>query len=86
MFIDSGKIVLETSMDALAETWRTVTVAPEKYDMAEALRPLYVSNLLGARTMLFENVAAEQLEDLGDMRAPSISELFHAKMHKQGAV
>jgi ABC-2 type transport system ATP-binding protein len=82
LFIDAGRIVLDTAMDTLQETWRAVTVKPEMYEQAEALRPIHVTNLLGARTMLFENVAVEQLEVLGAVQAPTISELFHAKMQR----
>ncbi len=83
VFIDGGKIVLETPMDALAETWCAVTVAPDKYAEAEALRPIHVANVLGATTMLFENVALQELEALGQVHTPTISDLFHAKMQSR---
>ncbi len=82
LFIDGGKIVLDTSMEALPATWHSVTVAPDKYEQAEALRPIHVTSMLGAKTMLFENVAVQQLESLGQVQVPTISELFHAKMQK----
>jgi len=83
MFIDAGRIILDTPIEALAETWHAVTVAPDKYAQAEALHPISVSSVLGARTMLFENVAAEELEKLGSLHTPTVSELFHAKMRRQ---
>jgi ABC-2 type transport system ATP-binding protein len=83
VFIDGGKIVLETPMDALADTWCAVTVAPDKYAEAEALRPIHVANVLGATTMLFENVALQELEVLGQVHTPTISDLFHAKMQSR---
>lgn len=82
LFIDAGKIVLDSSMEALPETWCAVTVLPDKYERAEALHPIHVTNVLGAKTMLFEKVAIQELEGLGQLHAPSISDLFHAKMHK----
>lgn len=83
VFIDAGKIVLETPMDALAETWCAVTVAPDMCAAAEALRPIHVSSVLGAVTMLFENVALQELERFGQVYTPTISDLFHAKMQSR---
>jgi ABC-2 type transport system ATP-binding protein len=84
VFIDEGRIVLNTSMEALPETWCAVTVSTDKFAQAEALGPIHVSSALGAKTMLFENVAAEQLEILGMVRTPTISELLYAKMQNRG--
>jgi ABC-2 type transport system ATP-binding protein len=80
VFIDGGRIVLDTSMESLAENWCVVTVAPDKYAQAEALRPIHIANVLGAKTMLFENVAVQKLEALGPVQMPTISDLFLAKM------
>ncbi len=80
LFIDAGKIVLETSMEALTDKWCAVTVMPDKYAQAEALKPIYIKNVLGAKTMLFEGVATQQLELLGELQQPTITDLFHAKL------
>jgi ABC-2 type transport system ATP-binding protein len=85
LFIDAGKIVLDSPMESLTDTWCAVTVAPDKYAAAEALRPIHIANLLGAKTMLFENVSVADLAGLGQLETPTISALFQAKIHGRGS-
>ncbi len=82
MFIDDGKINLDIAMDELAETYAEVLVAPDKYEQAEALSPIHVRNMLGARAMLFENFSREALQALGEIHQPSVTDLFVAKIHQ----
>ncbi len=82
MFIDDGKISLNISMDELADTYAEVLVSSDKYEEAEALGPIHVRNILGARAMLFENARPEALQELGDIHVPSVTDLFVAKIHQ----
>jgi len=83
MFINEGKLVLNTSMDEFSETWQEVIVAPDQYEAAAALNPIHVRSGLGSKIMLFESVAREKLEQLGELQVPAVSDLFVAKMQKR---
>lgn len=82
LFIEDGKIVLDSPMEQIQETYTEVLVAPEKYEQAESLLPIYRRDLLGQQSMLFEGADRNALELLGDIRVPTISDLFIAKMQK----
>ena len=82
LFIDDGKIVLDSSMEALETTYTEVLVAPEGLEKAKALSPIYSHTVLGKHNLLFENADRNVLEALGEIRVPSISDLFIAKMQR----
>lgn len=86
LFIDHGRIVLDSAMDDLGLNWCDVLVPPDRVDAAMALSPLYVRDLLGKKVMTFEGVARDKLEALGELHVPSVSDLFVAKMQKGAAV
>jgi ABC-2 type transport system ATP-binding protein len=80
MFIDRGRIVLNCAMDELESRYAEVTVNPEQAAAARALKPIYERAVLGRFTMLFDGVARRQLAAFGEVRTPSISDLFIAVM------
>jgi len=80
MFINDGKILLNSSMDALGETYVELMTSGEKAQKARGLRPLSESQMFGKSVMLFEGVSREHLEGLGEIRIPSVADLFVAKI------
>jgi ABC-2 type transport system ATP-binding protein len=82
LFIAEGSIVLETGMDELPEHYGEVLVGPEKVEAAMQLGPLYVTDMLGKKRMLFENTERRRLEELGEVHVPSVADLFVAKMQR----
>ena len=86
LFIDKGKIILDSPMDDLASQYGEVLVSPDDWARAEALVPIYSRDLLGKKAMIFENVAADDLATLGDVSVPSVADLFVAKMRNNGGV
>lgn len=80
MFINHGKLVLNASMEEVAERFHEVHVRSDAVEQARSLQPLYEQEMFGRRVMLFEGVGAERLSPLGELRNPSISDLFVAKM------
>lgn len=80
IFIDEGKIVLETSMEKMAERFVEVMVAPENMDKAIALQPIDQRAVFGKVVMLFDGVAQELLASLGETRIPGVADLFVASM------
>lgn len=80
MFIRDGRIVLDADMDAVGERFAEVMVGPERAAEARALKPLDERQVFGKNIFLFDGVARAQLEALGDVRRPSVSDLFVATM------
>ena len=80
MFIDRGRIVLECSMEEFDARYLEVMVNPEQLAAARALKPIHERPVFGRSVLLFENVSREQVAALGDMRRPSIADLFVAVM------
>jgi ABC-2 type transport system ATP-binding protein len=80
MFINRGRIVLECSMEEFESRYVEVMVHPDHVAGARSLKPIYERQVFGRSVMLFENVDRGQLAALGDVRTPSIADLFVAVM------
>ena len=80
IFIQEGKIVLETPMDDIAETFLEVMVNTEQLETALALNPLNQRDIFGRHVLLYKNVKREQLEALGEVHVPKVADLFVATM------
>jgi len=85
LFIDRGRIVLECSMDQLQSRYLEVTVNPDRAADARALKPMNERQVFGRHILLFDQADRKQLAALGDVRTPSIADLFVAVMNQQGA-
>lgn len=83
MFIDRGHIVLDCSMEEFEERYREVMVNPEQLATARALRPIQERQVFGRSIMLFDRVARDSLIPLGEVRTPSIADLFVAVIGNQ---
>jgi len=80
MFINDGKILLDSSMDALSDTYVEVLTSGEGAQKARGLGPIAENQMFGKSIMLFEGVSREHLEGLGELRIPSVADLFVAKI------
>ncbi|TAL71530.1 MAG: ABC transporter ATP-binding protein [Rhodanobacter sp.] len=80
MFIRDGKIVLDADMDAVGERFAEVLVDAPQADAARALKPLDERTVFGKSIFLFDGIDHAQLEALGEVRRPSVSDLFVATM------
>jgi ABC-2 type transport system ATP-binding protein len=78
VFINEGRIALNSSMEALASRYAEVRVDPAQIDKARALKPIRERQVFGRSTLLFDGVAMETLEPLGEVRMPGIADLFVA--------
>jgi len=85
MFIDRGRIVLGCSMEELESRYVEITVRPEHVAAARALKPMHERQVLGRSILLFDRVNRDQLAALGDVRTPSIADLFVAVMGNQAS-
>src|SRR5580765_2205960 len=89
MFIDRGRIVLECSMEEFEARYLEVVVNPDQLAAARALKPMHERPAFGRNVLLFDRADRDQLAALGDVRRPSIADLFVAMMspasHKTSA-
>ena len=80
IFIDRGRIVLESSMEEFDSRYVEVMVNPEHLAAGRALKPMHERPVFGRSVLLFDGIDREQLAALGDVRRPSIADLFVAVM------
>jgi ABC-2 type transport system ATP-binding protein len=85
MFIDRGRIVLECSMEEFESRYLEVMMNPEHVADARALKPIHERSVFGRSVMLFDGANREQVAALGEVRRPSIADLFVAVMSKGGS-
>src|SRR6266513_1770042 len=87
MFIDRGRIVLECSMEEFDSRYLEVMVNPEHLSAARALKPMHERPVFGRSVLLFDRIDRDQLAAFGEIRRPSIADLFVAVMspHSQNA-
>jgi len=83
MFIHRGRIVLNCSMEEFESRYVEVTVHPEQVAAARALQPMHERQVFGRSILLFDHVDRQQLAGLGEVRTPSIADLFVAVLGNQ---
>src|SRR6184192_2867832 len=86
MFIDRGRIVLSCSMEEFETRYMEVTVNPDQVAVARALKPMYERQVFGRTILLFDRVERGRLLQLGEVRTPSIADLFVAVVGNQAGV
>ena len=85
LFIDEGRIVLESSLDDIATRYAAVAVAADRADAARAEKPFYERRVLGKIVFYFEGADLEKLAGLGELHTPSVADLFVAKLSGEAA-
>jgi ABC-2 type transport system ATP-binding protein len=85
MFINRGRIVLDCSMEEFESRYLEVTVHPEQVAAARALTPMHERQVFGRSILLFDLKAGlksdrQPFAALGEVRTPSIADLFVAVM------
>ena len=78
IFINRGRILLDSSMEEYEARYLEVVVHPERVAQARALKPIHERQVLGRGILLFDHADRQQLGALGDVRTPSIADLFVA--------
>jgi ABC-2 type transport system ATP-binding protein len=87
MFINRGRIAFSCSTEELESRYLEVMVNPDQVAAAGALRPMYERKEFGRSILLFDlkvdhlanqKLERQQLAALGDVRTPSIADLFVA--------
>ena len=80
MFINHGRIVLNCSMEDFETRYTELNVRPENVAGVRALGPINERQVLGRSIMLFDRADREKLASFGEVRTPSIADLFVAMM------
>ena len=83
VFINRGRIVLGCSMEEFESRYLEVTVNPDQVAAARALQPMHERQVFGRSILLFDGADRQQLAALGEVRRPSIADLFVAVMGSQ---
>jgi ABC-2 type transport system ATP-binding protein len=85
VFINHGRIVLECSMEQFESRYLEVMVRPGDIGAARALGPIHERQLFGRGILLYDRADRDRLAELGDVRTPSIADVFVAVMGVQPA-
>ena len=85
VFINHGRIVLDCSMEEFESRYLEVMVRPGDIGAARALGPIHERQLFGRGILLYDRADRDRLAALGDVRTPSIADVFVAVMGVQPA-
>ena len=80
IFISQGHVALSSPVEDLGGQYLQLNVSAEGAARARALQPFYEREVFGRVAMFFEGRTATELTALGELRTPSIADLFVAKM------
>jgi ABC-2 type transport system ATP-binding protein len=90
VFIHRGRIVFSSSMEQFESRYLEVVVPPDRLAAARALWPIHERQVLGRSILLMDLTSGaadrQQLAALGELRKPSLADLFVAVMETQGAM
>jgi len=79
-FMNKGKLVMHKSMLAIEEEFVELHAVGESAIKAEAIPHVGTRSILGGKAIIYEGIERELLEPLGELRTPSVSDLFVAKV------
>lgn len=80
LFIDKGRIVLESSLDDIGTRYAAIAVAADRVDAARAEKPFFERRMLGKVVLYYEQPDLEKLAGFGEVHTPSVADLFVAKL------
>ena len=80
MFMDRGKLVLQKPMSALEEEFVELHAVGEAAAKAEEIPYIGKRSILGGKAYIYEGVERDLLAPLGELRTPSVSDLFVARI------
>jgi len=85
MFIDRGRVVLKCSTEEMESRFTELMVRPDQLAAARALKPVSERQALGRSILLFDGVERDRLAAMGDVRTPSVADLFVAVVGNQAS-
>jgi ABC-2 type transport system ATP-binding protein len=85
MFIDRGRIVLDCSMEGFEARYAEVMVTPDQASAARALHPIHERQVFGRSILLYDHADRSRLAAFGEVRTPSIADVFVAVLGGQSS-
>jgi ABC-2 type transport system ATP-binding protein len=87
-FIRNGKIIVNEATTSLEARFKLLNVASNKLALCEEFSPIFTNTIMGMSTLLIDCTlcTTEQismLEDIGEVRAPSMADIFVATMSQE---
>ena len=79
-FMDKGKLVLQKSMLDIEDDYVELHVVGDAVAKAQNIPHVGTRSILGGKAIIYEGIDRELLESLGELRTPSVSDLFVAKV------
>jgi len=76
IFIDRGRVVFTATTEDVEARYIELRVHPDLLDEARALKPVSERPAIGRHILFFDGVDRAQLAPLGEVRTPSIADLF----------
>jgi ABC-2 type transport system ATP-binding protein len=80
IFISRGQVSLASSVEDLGSRYLQLNVGADAAGPARALKPFYEREVFGRVALFFDGRSAAELAPLGELRTPTIADLFVAKM------
>jgi ABC-2 type transport system ATP-binding protein len=80
IFINRGHFTLNSPVEELGNRYQQLTVSSDNVARARELKPFYEREIFGRVALFFEGRTAAELGAFGELRTPSIADLFVAKM------
>jgi ABC-2 type transport system ATP-binding protein len=80
MFLNHGKLVLSRSMEQIEAQFVQLNAVGESAVKAQGIPHLGSHSILGGKAVIYEDIERASLAPLGELRTPSVSDLFVAIM------
>ena len=78
--MNRGKLVLSKSMESIEEEFVQLNAVGDAVAKAQGIPHLGSQSIIGGKSIIYEGIGRESLEPLGEVRTPSVSDLFVAMM------
>jgi ABC-2 type transport system ATP-binding protein len=85
LFIDKGRIVVDSSLEDIANRYAAVAVAAQHLEEARNEKPFFERRVLGKMVLYFEQPNLQKLAGFGEIHTPSVADLFVAKLSGDAA-
>lgn len=80
LFINDGKIVLNETMDSVAESFVELHIDSPQKEAALQHNPIHMRSILGGYSLMYEKADRDQLSKLGRLINPNLADVFVAKI------
>ncbi len=80
MFLNRGKKILQRSMLEIEEQFVQLNAVGDSAAKAQGIPHLGSQSILGGKAVIYEGIERESLAPLGELRTPSVADLFVAMM------